>query len=88
VNVEIAFSDPKAPETVKGQGEGEVEVSSEEMRSTQSHPPADSADQNEGKKRKYQEDTATSSTFKDVPQDCPTSLKAPPSLFSILDSDS
>jgi hypothetical protein len=41
---EIASSDPEAPETVESRGEDEVENYSEGTGSTQSPPPADSAD--------------------------------------------
>jgi hypothetical protein len=46
---EIASSDPKAPETIESRGEEEVKNSSEGIGSTQSPPPADSVDQDEGK---------------------------------------
>jgi hypothetical protein len=52
LNIEVASSHPEAPEATKGQGEGEVDGSSEGTGSTQTLPSAASTDKDEGKKRK------------------------------------
>jgi hypothetical protein len=62
--VEIASSDPEAPETVESQGDEEVEKSSEGTVSTQSPPLADFADQDASLKRKQQGDLTSTSISK------------------------
>jgi hypothetical protein len=85
--MEAAPSDPKAPETTEGQGEGEVQGSSEGSGSTQFFPSAASTNKDGGKKRKCQEESISSGTSKEMPQDQPSSSKAPLSMLDLPDSD-
>jgi hypothetical protein len=56
LNIEVASSDIEAPKATEGQGEGEVDGSSEGIGSTQTLPSAASTDKDGGKKRKHQEE--------------------------------
>jgi hypothetical protein len=75
---------------MESRGEEEVEYSSKGTGSTQSPPPANTIDQDAGRKRKQQEDLSSLglSKSKDVPQDQSTSKKPPASLYDFLESDS
>jgi hypothetical protein len=66
---EPASLDPEDPETIERRDGDEVKNSSEDTDSNQSPPPADSEGEDEGRKRKDQEDLISlgTSKFKDVP---------------------